>query len=122
MALIGTPDYLDYFFVTKNYNTFDLIQEDSESEENLNFDDSNENGESSDYFEPDDESTIDEQESFEALNNEVVTNQENEILVLEQVIFFKILKISFSKKATKFETIFHLILSLLRRCQIIKLF
>ena len=64
------------------------FQEDSESEENLNFDDSNENGESSDYFEPDDESTIDEQESFEALNNEVVTNQENEILVLEQVIFF----------------------------------
>lgn len=59
-------------------------EEDSESEENLNFDDSNENGESSDYFEPDDESTIDEQESFEALNNEVVTNQENEILVLEQ--------------------------------------
>ena len=68
-----------------------MIQEDSESEENLNFDDSNENGESSDYFEPDDESTIDEQESFEALNNEVVTNQENEILVLEQVIFFTIL-------------------------------
>ena len=67
------------------------FQEDSESEENLNFDDSNENGESSDYFEPDDESTIDEQESFEALNNEVVTNQENEILVLEQVIFFTIL-------------------------------
>ena len=57
----------------------------------MNFDDSNENGESSDYFEPDDESTIDEQESFEALNNEVVTNQENEILVLEQVIFFTIL-------------------------------
>ena len=48
--------------------------------------DSNENnGESSDYFEPDDESTIDEQETFEALNNEVVTNQENEIHVLEQV-------------------------------------
>ena len=67
---------------------FFYFQEDSESEENLNFDDSNENGESSDYFEPDDESTIDEQESFEALNNEVVTNQENEILVLEQVIFF----------------------------------
>ena len=71
----------------KNITLF-YFQEDSESEENLNFDDSNENGESSDYFEPDDESTIDEQESFEALNNEVVTNQENEILVLEQVIFF----------------------------------
>ena len=74
----------------KNITLF-YFQEDSESEENLNFDDSNENGESSDYFEPDDESTIDEQESFEALNNEVVTNQENEILVLEQVIFFTIL-------------------------------
>ena len=64
-----------------------MDEEDSGSE--LNFadnQDSNENnGESSDYFEPDDESTIDEQETFEALNNEVVTNQENEIHVLEQV-------------------------------------
>ena len=65
-----------------------LDEEDSGSEE-LNFaenQDSNENnGESSDYFEPDDESTIDEQETFEALDNEVVTNHENEILVLHQV-------------------------------------
>ena len=85
-----------------------LDEEDSGSE--LNFadnQDSNENnGESSDYFEPDDESTIDEQETFEALNNEVVTNQENEIHVLEQVRNLNFYKF-YRKKLTYFNTVFH---------------
>ena len=74
------------------------LDEDSDEAAEMLYD-SNENGESSDYFDADDESTIDEQESFEALNNEVVTNQQNEIVVLEQVSNFFFF--FFEKKANR---------------------